>query len=209
MLPITVINVLPFIEAIGIIAFCISGFIRAQQRKFDPVGVFIVGFATAFGGGTLRDILLERRPFFWVEHDGYVIALFIFSMVAGKSIDFMHRVFSRKGMIVADALGLGLFTVTSTAVALDSGMPYIVAAMYGVIGAAFGGVIRDVLCGDTPLLLTDSRPYASCTFVGAWVYIILQHLNANDFISLGIASSLIVILRLVSMKLKWEVPKGF
>ena len=209
MLPITVINVLPFIEAIGIIAFCISGFIRAQQRKFDPVGVFIVGFATAFGGGTLRDILLERRPFFWVEHDGYVIALFIFSMVAGKSIDFMHRVFSRKGMIVADALGLGLFTGTSTAVALDSGMPYIVAAMYGVIGAAFGGVIRDVLCGDTPLLLTDSRPYASCAFVGAWVYIILQHLNANDFISLGIASSLIVILRLVSMKLKWEVPKGF
>ena len=209
MLPITVINVLPFIEAIGIIAFCISGFIRAQQRKFDPVGVFIVGFATAFGGGTLRDILLERRPFFWVEHDGYVIALFIFSMVAGKSIDFMHRVFSRKGMIVADALGLGLFTVTSTAVALDSGMPYIVAGMYGVIGAAFGGVIRDVLCGDTPLLLTDSRPYASCAFVGAWVYIILQHLNANDFISLGIASSLIVILRLVSVKLKWEVPKGF
>ena len=209
MLPITVINVLPFIEAIGIIAFCISGFIRAQQRKFDPVGVFIVGFATAFGGGTLRDILLERRPFFWVEHDGYVIALFIFSMVAGKSIDFMHRVFSRKGMIVADALGLGLFTGTSTAVALDSGMPYIVAAMYGVIGAAFGGVIRDVLCGDTPLLLTDSRPYASCAFVGAWVYIILQHLNANDFISLGIASSLIVVLRLVSMKLKWEVPKGF
>ena len=209
MLPITVINVLPFIEAIGIIAFCISGFIRAQQRKFDPVGVFIVGFATAFGGGTLRDILLERRPFFWVEHDGYVIALFIFSMVAGKSIDFMHRVFSRKGMIVADALGLGLFTGTSTAVALDSGMPYIVAAMYGVIGAAFGGVIRDVLCGDTPLLLTDSRPYASCAFVGAWVYIILQHLNANDFISLGIASSLIVILRLVSVKLKWEVPKGF
>ncbi len=209
MLPITVINVLPFIEAIGIIAFCISGFIRAQQRKFDPVGVFIVGFATAFGGGTLRDILLERRPFFWVEHDGYVIALFIFSMVAGKSIDFMHRVFSRKGMIVADALGLGLFTVTSTAVALDSGMPYIVAAMYGVIGAAFGGVIRDVLCGDTPLLLTDSRPYASCAFVGAWVYIILQHLNANDFISLGIASSLIVVLRLVSVKLKWEVPKGF
>ena len=209
MLPITVINVLPFIEAIGIIAFCISGFIRAQQRKFDPVGVFIVGFATAFGGGTLRDILLERRPFFWVEHDGYVIALFIFSMVAGKSIDFMHRVFSRKGMIVADALGLGLFTVTSTAVALDSGMPYIVAAMYGVIGAAFGGVSRDVLCGDTPLLLTDSRPYASCAFVGAWVYIILQHLNANDFISLGIASSLIVVLRLVSVKLKWEVPKGF
>jgi uncharacterized membrane protein YeiH len=209
MLPITVIKLLPFIEAIGIIAFCISGFIRAQQRKFDPVGVFIVGFATAFGGGTLRDILLERRPFFWVEHQNYVIALFVFSMIAGKAIDFTHRVLSRKGMVIADALGLGLFTITSTAVALESGMPYFVAAMLGVIGAAFGGVIRDILCGDTPLLLTDSRPYASCAFVGAWIYILMQHFNINDLISLVIASSTIVVLRLVSVKFKWEVPKGF
>ncbi|MGL4768565.1 MAG: trimeric intracellular cation channel family protein [Formosimonas sp.] len=209
MFPVTVIKILPFIEAIGIIAFCISGFIRAQQRKFDPVGVFIVGFVTAFGGGTLRDILLERRPFFWVEHENYVIALFVFSMLAGKSIDFMHRVLSPKGMIVADALGLGLFTITSTAVALDAGMPYFIATMFGVIGAAFGGVIRDVLCGDTPMLLSDSRPYASCAFVGAWLYIVLQHLGANDIISLVIASSTIVVLRLISVKLKWEVPKGF
>ena len=205
----TVIQILPFIEAIGIVAFCISGFIRAQQRKFDPVGVFVVGFATAFGGGTLRDILLERRPFFWVEHEGYVIALFVFSMLAGKSVDFMHRVFSRKGMVVADALGLGLFTITSTAVALDAGMPYFVATMYGVIGAAFGGVIRDVLCGDTPLLLTDSRPYASCAFVGAWLYIVLQTIGANDIVSLLIASGTIVALRLISLKMRWEVPKGF
>lgn len=204
----TVIKLIPYIEAIGVIAFCISGFIRAQQKQFDAVGVFIIGFVTAFGGGTLRDILLDRHPFYWVEHQNYVIAIFVCSMLAGKAIDFMHLVFSQKGIIVGDALGLGLFTVTSTAVALDANMPAFAAAMLGVIGASFGGVIRDILCGDTPMLLTDRRPHASCAFVGAWVYIVLQHLQANDLLSLVIASSLIVILRLASVKFKWNFPKS-
>ncbi|TDR33147.1 trimeric intracellular cation channel family protein [Hydromonas duriensis] len=205
----TVIKLIPFIEAIGIIAFCISGFIRAQQRKFDAIGVFIIGFVTAFGGGTLRDILLDRRPFYWVEHQNYVIAIFICSLLGGTLMDFTHRVFSRRAMLVADAMGLGLFTITSTAVALEAGMPYFVASMLGMIGAAFGGVIRDILCGDTPLLLTDSSPYASCAFAGSWIYIGLRHLHANDVLSLLIASGVIVFLRLISIKLKWEVPKGF
>ena len=209
MFPITVLKLLPFIEAIGIIAFCVSGFISAQQRKFDAIGVFIIGFVTAFGGGTLRDILLDRRPFYWVQHQNYVIAIFVCSLIAGTIMDFMHRVLPRRAMLVADAMGLGLFTVTSTALALDAGMPVFIASMLGVIGAAFGGVIRDILCGDTPLLLTDSRPYASCAFAGAWVYIVLQKIETNDIVSLIISSGLIVVLRLASIKFKWKVPASF
>ena len=119
--PTTVIKLVPWIEALGIIAFCISGFIRAQQHKFDPIGVFIIGFVTAFGGGTLRDLLLDRRPFYWVEHQNYVIALFVLSLVAGKVLHFMRRVFTNKSMLIADALGLGLFTITSTALWPTSG----------------------------------------------------------------------------------------
>lgn len=209
MFPITVIKLIPFIEAIGIIAFCVSGFIRAQQLKFDAIGVFIIGFVTAFGGGTLRDILLDHRPFYWVEHQSYVIAIFICSLIAGTLMNLMHRVLSHRAMIVADAMGLGLFTVSSTATALDAGMPLFVASMLGVIGAAFGGVIRDILCGDTPILLTDSRPYATCAFAGSWLYIGLQYFNFNDIFSLILASGLIFVLRIVSVKFKWEVPKGF
>lgn len=205
----TFLTLLPFFEAIGIVAFCISGFICAQQRKFDSVGVFVVGFVTAFGGGTLRDILLDRRPFFWVEHQNYVIALFLFSMIAGKSIDFMHRIFSRKGMLVADAIGLGVFTVSSTAIALDSGMPYFVSAMMGVVGAAFGGVVRDIMCGDTPVLLTDRRPYASCAFAGAWLYIAMRHFYVAEIITLLMASGLVVSLRFIGLKFRLEVPKSF
>ncbi|MFZ1418185.1 MAG: trimeric intracellular cation channel family protein [Burkholderiaceae bacterium] len=207
--PTTVIKLVPWIEALGIIAFCISGFIRAQQHKFDPIGVFIIGFVTAFGGGTLRDLLLDRRPFYWVEHQNYVIALFVLSLVAGKVLHFMRRVFTNKSMLIADALGLGLFTITSTAVALDAGMPYFVASMYGVIGAAFGGVIRDVLCNETPLILIDSEPYATCSFAGAWLYLILMHFNVQAILSLVLGSACVVILRLMSIKWKWRVPSGF
>ncbi len=209
MFPTTLIKLIPLIEAIGIIAFCISGFIRAQQHKFDPIGVFIIGFVTAFGGGTLRDLMLERRPFFWVEHEAYIIGLFAFSLVAGKTLDFMRRVFTLKSMLVADALGLSLFTITSTAVALDAGMPYFVASMYGVIGATFGGVIRDVLCNEKPLLLIDSEPYATCSFAGAWLYLVLMYLGVQALISLALGCALVFALRMASIKLKWRVPSGF
>jgi uncharacterized membrane protein YeiH len=164
---------------------------------------------TAFGGGTLRDILLERRPFFWVEHELYIIILFVFSLIAGKTLDFMKRVFTLKSMLVADAAGLSLFTISSTAVALDAGMPYFVASMYGVIGATFGGVIRDVLCNEKPLLLIDSEPYATCAFAGAWLYLILMYLGVQAFVSLALGSVLIFVLRMASIKLKWRVPSGF
>ncbi len=209
MFPTTLIKFIPFIEAIGIIAFCISGFIRAQQHRFDPIGVFIIGFVTAFGGGTLRDIMLDRRPFFWVEHEAYIIALFVFSLIAGKTLHFMQRVFSLKSMLVADALGLSLFTITSTAVALDAGMPYFVASMYGVMGATFGGVIRDILCNEKPLLLIDAEPYATCAFAGSWLYLALMYFNVQAFLSLALGSVLVFVLRMASIKLKWRVPSGF
>lgn len=209
MFPTTVIKIIPLIEAIGIIAFCISGFIRAQQHKFDPIGVFIIGFVTAFGGGTLRDIMLDRHPFFWVEHEAYVIGLFLFSLIAGKTLHFMRRVFSLKSMLIADALGLGLFTITSTAVARDAGMPYFVASMYGVIGATFGGLIRDILCGEKPLLLIDSEPYATCSFAGAWVYLGLLYLDVQALIALALGSITVFALRLASIQFKWRVPNGF
>ena len=171
--------------------------------------MFIIGFVTAFGGGTLRDIMLDRRPFFWVEHEAYIIALFVFSLIAGKTLHFMRRVFSLKSMLVADALGLSLFTITSTAVALDAGMPYFVASMYGVIGATFGGVIRDVLCNEKPLLLIDSEPYATCAFAGAWLYLILMYLNVQAILSLALGSACVFVLRMASIKLKWRVPSGF
>ena len=209
MFPTTLIKFIPFIEAIGIIAFCISGFIRAQQHRFDPIGVFIIGFVTAFGGGTLRDIMLDRRPFFWVEHEAYIIALFVFSLIAGKTLHLMQRVFSLKSMLVADALGLSLFTITSTAVALDAGMPYFVASMYGVMGATFGGVIRDILCNEKPLLLIDAEPYATCAFAGSWLYLALMYFNVQAFLSLALGSVLVFVLRMASIKLKWRVPSGF
>ncbi|HWX10808.1 MAG TPA: trimeric intracellular cation channel family protein, partial [Trinickia sp.] len=160
---------LSIIEALAILAYAISGFIEARKRRLDPVGAFLVAFATAFGGGTVRDVLLERRPFFWVEHQGYVIVLFALSFFAPFVLRMASRVFSERALLVADAIGLGLFSISGTSIALEAGMPWFIAAMMGVVTGVFGVIIRDVLCNEVPLILRDSRPYATCAFAGCWL----------------------------------------
>lgn len=202
-------STLPYIEAIGTFAFCIAGFIRAQQSKFDVVGSFVIAFVTAFGGGTLRDILLDRRPFFWVEQQNYIWFIFFASFFASSLIKLMQRVMTEKSLIFTDALGMGLFAITSTTMALDKGLPYFSSVIMGVIGATFGGVIRDVLCGDSPHLLKDSTPYASCAFIGAWLYIGMLHLDFEQTFSLAVSASAAVLIRLATAHLNIKVPKSY
>lgn len=150
------------LEAIATLAFAISGFVEARKNRLDSVGTFVVALATAFGGGTMRDVLLERRPFYWVEHQAYVIAIFGLSLVAPLVLRMASRLSAERLLLAADAIGLGIFSISGTSIALDAQMPRFVAAMMGVTTGVFGGVIRDVLCNDIPLILRDSRPYATC-----------------------------------------------
>jgi uncharacterized membrane protein YeiH len=146
------------LEAIATLAFAISGFIEARKNRLDSVGTFVVALATAFGGGTLRDILLERRPFYWVVHDDYVIAIFVLALFAPFVLRMLSRLSAERLLLVADAIGLGIFSISGTAIALDAEMPRFIAVMMGVITGVVGGIVRDVLCNDIPLILRDSRP---------------------------------------------------
>ena len=126
------------IEFAATLAFALSGFIEAARRRMDVVGVFAVAFITAFGGGTVRDVLLDRRPFFWVEHQAHVWLIFLLSLVAVPWLRARHHQFTERAILVPDALGLGLFTVTGVSLAWDAGMPVFVSAMMGVITGVFG-----------------------------------------------------------------------
>ena len=95
------------VELVAVLAAAFSGFAESQRKNMDLVGVFTVAFITAFGGGTLRDVLLDRRPFFWVEHQNYVIVIFAMSLVATPMMRHAHRIIPNAGFIVADAIGLG------------------------------------------------------------------------------------------------------
>lgn len=159
-----------FVEIIGTLAFAISGFFAGMRRKMDIFGVAVLGFLSAYGGGTLRDILLDRRPFFWVAQESMLWLVFgvgIFVMVVNNRYHF--RITS-VAIQIADAFGLGLFVAAGVQATLITGMPMSVAVIMGIITGVFGGVMRDIACGEMPTAFFDHRPYAMCALVGGWVY---------------------------------------
>ncbi|CAH2914513.1 MAG: Uncharacterized UPF0126 inner membrane protein [uncultured Paraburkholderia sp.] len=164
-----------------------------------------MAIATAFGGGTLRDVLLERRPFYWVEHQDYLIAIFAMSLFAPTLLKMTSRLLSERVLLVADAIGLGLFSISGTSIAHDAQMPWFTSVMMGVATGVFGGVIRDVLC-KVPLILRDSRPYATCAFVGCWLYVLLDYVNFDTVYSVLIATGFILLARLATFRLNVRLP---
>jgi uncharacterized membrane protein YeiH len=197
---------LSIIEALAIFAFAVSGFIEARKRRLDAVGTFLVATVTAFGGGTVRDVLLGRRPFYWVEHQTYVIVIFALSFFAPVMLRMASRVLSERALLIADAVGLGLFSVSGTSIALESGMPWFISAMMGVVTGVFGGILRDVLCNDVPLILRDSRPYATCALAGCGLYLLLAKADVDPVYSVLAATAFILVARLVTFKLDVRLP---
>ncbi len=197
---------LAIIEGVAILAYAFSGFIEARKHRLDAVGTFLVALATAFGGGTVRDVLLEKRPFYWVEHEVYVVVIFVLSLFAPIVLRMASRLFNERALLVADAIGLGLFSISGTSIALDANMPAFIAVMMGVVTGVFGGIIRDVVCNEMPLLLRDSRPYATCAFAGCWLYLLLDHLQVDSVYSVIAASAFILMARLVTFKFNVRLP---
>ena len=196
---------LQVLEFLAVLAFALSGFIEAERKKVDPVGVFVVAFLTAFGGGTLRDVLLDRRPFYWVEHETYVLVLFALTAVAPFVLRLMRRHFPFWLFILADAIGLGIFSVAGTALALEAGLPMFSSAMLGVVTGVFGGVLRDVILNEVPMVLRDGRPYATAAFAGCWIYMGLAWLGLAQGNALWIAALAIVVLRMLAWWREWSI----
>lgn len=200
-------TLLHLMEILAVLAFAISGLAEARKQRLDAVGTFIVAFLTAFGGGTLRDILLDRRPFYWVEHQEYVIVLFIMCLFATFVLRVVNLVASNKVLVIADAIGLGLFSVAGTSLALESSLPAFTAVIMGVITAVFGGVLRDIICNEVPMILRDTQPYATCAFIGCWVYIGMDLLDVASAWSLIGATLTVVGTRLISLRMGWQLPR--
>ncbi len=197
---------LTVIEVAATVVFAISGLIEALRKRMDVVGVFSVAFVTAFGGGTLRDVLLDRRPLFWVQHQEYVWLVLALTLIAPPLLRLARHQWVDRLMQVTDALGLGLFAVSGASLALAAGMPALVAALLAVVTGVFGGVLRDVLCNEIPLVFRDHQPYAVWAFVGGWAYIGLQAAGAGPVIASTLGIVLASGLRLLAVARGWRIP---
>ncbi len=204
--PITLTTAQYLIESMGIAAFAISGVIEAARRKLDIVGVCVVAGLAAFGGGTLRDILLDRRPFFWVEHQGqlwFVVALVLASAFFLRAKHFEP---TERAMQWPDAIGMGLFAAGGAQIALSMGTPALVTAIMGMVTAVFGGVLRDIVCNDIPKVFSDHRPYAICAFVGGWVLVACDFFGVPQWACLLFAAGTASLLRILAIQFDWQIP---
>lgn len=194
------------IEALATLAFALSGLLEAARKRLDVVGVCVVSGLAAFGGGTLRDVLLDRRPFFWVEHSDWLWALLGLCLVAMALLKVRHLAVTNRAMQWPDALGLGLFTAGGAQLALDQGLPALVAVLMGVITAVCGGVLRDMVCNEIPKAFHDHRPYAVCAFAGGWVLVGAQALGWGEGASLLAAAGTATLLRVLAMLTGVRLP---
>lgn len=194
------------IEVAATIAFAMSGLIEATRKRMDIVGVFSITFVSAFAGGTVRDVLLDRRPFFWVQNQEYIWLVVALTIAAPLLLKSREHKLTDNILEVADAFGLGLFTISGASVAILAGMPPIVAVMLGAVTAVFGGVTRDLLCNEIPKVYYDHRPYTLCTVVGCVIFLILNHLRVSPEISTGVGILSITGLRLLSVWNDWKIP---
>ena len=198
-------NLLYAFDLLGTAAFAASGAWAGIRRQMDLLGVLVLGVVTAIGGGTLRDILLGDTPPFCLQNDTYI---YLSLGVAGAVFVFhRHLEHIAHPLLYLDAVGLGTFVVIGTQKAINFGAGFIVAVTMGVMTATAGGVIRDMLSGQVPLILRKEIYASACIAGGAllfWAY----RLHFNHAISALAAAALVIALRLLAIRHNWALPRA-
>ena len=195
------------IEVIGIIAFALTGIYEARKKGMDLIGVYAVAMITAFGGGSLRDLILNRHPLFWVEHYGYTVlllALSIVSVLVIKNFFAMNRIV--KVVVVLDALGLGLFSASGASVANQADAHWYISVLLGVTTGVFGGVMRDIICNEIPHVFTRTELYATCAFAGACAYLAIYSTTSNEVAAVITCIAVTFVLRMLAIRYKIRLP---
>jgi uncharacterized membrane protein YeiH len=192
------------LDLAGTFVFALSGAMLAVRKRFDVVGVLVLSVAAGLGGGMLRDVLLGATPPAAIEHESYLLA----ALVAGLIGFFFHPRVARLGRSIGllDALGLGFFAVSGTVRSLQFGLEPLSAILLGVVTGAGGGVIRDLLGGETPLVLRRDV-YALAALLGAGVYVGATRLGLAGSPAAAAGVAVTVILRVLAMRYGWQAPR--
>lgn len=191
------------LDLLGTVAFAISGALVAINKKFDPFGVFIIAFVTAVGGGTLRDVLIGIQPVSWMNNITYIFAISIAVFVA---IIFRNKLkYLSKSLFLFDTIGLGVFTIIGTEIGINSNFHPVISIILGTISASFGGVLRDILCNDIPVIFRKEIYATACIF-GAITFIMLNSFNISESIVYFSTILIVIIIRLIAVKFHLSLP---
>ena len=191
------------LDLIGTLAFAISGALVSIDKKMDLFGVFIITFVTALGGGTLRDVMIGRTPVGWMVNIDY-----IFIIITGFILTLLFKQLIEKFKIylfIFDTIGLGVFTLIGLEKGINIGLHPIICIALGTMTACFGGVIRDILCAEIPVIFRKEI-YATICILGGIVFFILRKFNLNSDVLYLTTSLVIISVRVMAVRFKWYLP---
>jgi len=197
-----VMKLIPVLEIVGTFVFAISGTLTAADKKLDPFGASVIAFVTALGGGTLRDLLLNLRPI-WIQEERYLLTVLASVVVAILFRRQINRF--RRTMFLFDTAGIALFTILGMEKALRIGIPPFIALVMGVVSAVFGGVVRDILCNEIPLIFRREI-YATACLAGGGAYLLMRLAPVPAGVPVGVAIGIIMLIRLLAVRKKWAFP---
>ena len=195
-----------FIDLLGTLVFAVSGALAASDKNMykDVFGVTFTGFVTAVGGGTLRDMILGVRPT-WVVDGNYLIAITVGVLFA---IIFKYYIIKyRRTLFLFDTIGIGLYTVVGVQKSLEHGVSPLAAIIMGMFSAVMGGVIRDTLINEIPLIF-KKEIYATACLSGAAIFVALKLLRVDDNINSFVSVLVIILIRVISVKYQLTLPKS-
>lgn len=192
------------VDLLGTLVFAISGTLAAGDKKLDLFGAFVLAFITAVGGGTIRDVLIGKTPVGWMTDLNYLAMI-----AAGVLSSFFLKVYIlklRRTFFLFDTIGIGLFTILGVQKALGAGLSPVIAIAMGTVSAVFGGVLRDVLSNDIPLIFRKEI-YATACAMGGLIFVVLSHyVPENIPICMGVTIVFIIAVRFLSVTKKWSLP---
>jgi uncharacterized membrane protein YeiH len=191
------------LDLLGVAVFAISGALAGMRLGLDLFGVVVLAAVTAIGGGTLRDVLTDRHPVFWIADPRCLYVILGAAAVAVVGAPLLSS--ARIPFLIADALGLGLFAISGAQTIEQSNPPWIVTILMGTMTGVAGGVIRDILSGIVPMLLRRDI-YATAAIAGVFVYLLMQKLGLARVWASIAAMLFIVALRLLSVAFNWQLP---
>jgi uncharacterized membrane protein YeiH len=194
------------IDILGTLAFAVSGAFLAMQKKLDPFGVLVLSFVTAIGGGTLRDIMIGNLPVSWLRNETATIVIFAAAVTTMLFGHYLKQFTTT--LFLFDALGLGLFTIIGIELAMEKNFSIGVCIALGTITACFGGVLRDVLLNNVPLLFRREL-YAMACIAGGLLYFLLKRIDLDENISKAICIVVIVAIRVFAVRYKLSLPQFY
>jgi uncharacterized membrane protein YeiH len=191
------------LDLAGTFVFAISGTATAADKKFDLFGAFVIALVTAVGGGTLRDVLIGSAPPAWMRDMNYLLVV---GLAVPTSWFFRNTIRKlRHTLFLFDAIGIGLFTILGLQKTLAAGLSPVVAVMMGTFSAVFGGVLRDVLCNETPLIFRKEI-YATACIAGGVLYLLLDRLGLEYHVNVAATVAFIIGVRVLAVKRGWGLP---